>query len=164
MPALDNPRHERFAQALMQGKSADAAYQEAGFKPNRGNATTLKAKQSIQDRVAELQSRVVKNVVLSKEWVIERLIENADRAMQAVEVKDHKGIGTGEYKYDGAVANKALELLGKEVGMFIDRKEVGAPGEFDSLNLEEKRERAASLTRQLGLDRISQRTQVEGNA
>jgi hypothetical protein len=33
----------------------------------------------------------------------------------------------GEYVYNGSVANKALELLGKELGMFIDRKEVGAP-------------------------------------
>jgi hypothetical protein len=36
----------------------------------------------------------------------------------------------GEYTYNGSVANKALELLGKEIGMFVDRKEVGSPGEF----------------------------------
>jgi len=28
---------------------------------------------------------------------------------------------TGEFVYDGSVANRALELLGKEIGMFIDR-------------------------------------------
>ena len=54
MPILKNARHERFAQELAKGKSADAAYGEAGFKPNRGNATTLKHKQSIKNRVAEL--------------------------------------------------------------------------------------------------------------
>jgi hypothetical protein len=37
----------------------------------------------------------------------------------------------GEYSYNGSVANKALELLGKQLGMFIDRKEVGGPNEFE---------------------------------
>jgi len=74
-------------------------------------------------RAEEIQSRAVERIGLSKQWVIERLIENANRAMQAVPVCDGDG-PTGEYKYDGAVANKALELLGKEVGMFIDRAEI----------------------------------------
>lgn len=54
MPALKNARHEKFAQGLSRGLTADQAYQDAGFKANRGNAATLKQKQSIQDRVAEL--------------------------------------------------------------------------------------------------------------
>jgi hypothetical protein len=37
---------------------------------------------------------------------------------------------SGEFIYNGSVANKALELIGKELGMFIDRKEVGGPNEF----------------------------------
>jgi hypothetical protein len=43
----------------------------------------------------------------------------------------------GEYVYNGSVANKALELLGKEFGMFIDRKEVGRPNEFARMSDEE---------------------------
>ena len=39
-------------------------------------------------------------------------------------VLDGKGHPTGVYKYQGAVANRALELLGKELGMFVDRAEV----------------------------------------
>lgn len=54
MAKLNNPRHERFAQGLSRGLTADQAYQDAGFKANRGNAATLKQKQSIQDRVSEL--------------------------------------------------------------------------------------------------------------
>jgi hypothetical protein len=41
MSALKNPRHERFAQALAKGMSADAAYKAVGYKPHRGNAATL---------------------------------------------------------------------------------------------------------------------------
>lgn len=124
MPILDNPRYERFAQGLAAGKTADEAYTEAGYRPNRGNASTLKANQSIEARVAELQARVSNGIVLTKQWVIERLVENANRAMQAEEVAGNDGTGTGEYRYEGSVANRALELLGKELGMFVDKHEI----------------------------------------
>ena len=53
-PPLANPRHEAFAQALARGLTADAAYAEARYRPNRGNAVRLKANESVQRRVAEL--------------------------------------------------------------------------------------------------------------
>ena len=56
--------------------------------------------------------------------------------MQAQAVLDAKGNPTGEYTYNGSVANRALELLGKEQGMFVERKEVGGPGAFSELNEE----------------------------
>jgi hypothetical protein len=43
--------------------------------------------------------------------------------MQARPVFDSDGRETGEYRYNGMVANRALELLGKEPGMFVDKKE-----------------------------------------
>jgi len=122
MPILNNQRHELFAQELAKGKSADEAYVLAGFKANRGNASVLKAKQNISKRVEEIQARAAADVGLSKKWVIEKLISNVERAMQAEEIKDANG-GTGEYKYEGSVANKALELLGKEIGMFKEKVE-----------------------------------------
>jgi phage terminase small subunit len=56
MPTLQNIRHERFAQELATGKSADAAYVLAGYRANRSNAARLSANQDIQKRVAEIQS------------------------------------------------------------------------------------------------------------
>jgi hypothetical protein len=35
---------------------------------------------------------------------------------------------------DSSVANQALKLLGKELGMFIDRKEIGGPNEFERMS------------------------------
>jgi hypothetical protein len=40
---LKTQRRELFAQALARGNTADDAYAEAGFSPNRGNAARLKA-------------------------------------------------------------------------------------------------------------------------
>lgn len=141
MTALQNQKHERFAQGLAKGLTADEAYQAAGYSENRGNASRLKSNENILKRVDELQERVVADILLTREWVIEQLIDNVRQAK------------SGD-KLDGSTANKALELLGKELGMFIERKEVGKPGEFDNMTVEQKRERVIGIAKQLGLDRI----------
>jgi phage terminase small subunit len=123
MSILQNPRHERFAQELAAGKSQADAYETAGYKGDRTAASRLSTNVNVQDRVAELQGRAAEGVVLTRQWVIERLVENANRAMQAEAVTDSDGESTGEYRYEGSVANRALELLGKELGMFVDRTE-----------------------------------------
>ena len=73
--------------------------------------------------------------------MIEKLVENVDRAMHTEPVRRKSGDGekevTGEYVYNGSVANKALELLGKELGVFIDRKEISGPNEFAHMSGEE---------------------------
>lgn len=132
MTALANPKHERFAQELAKGKTAEESYALAGFKPNRGNASVLKHKQNILDRVTEILDErefihaqatadAVKSTALTKAWVIETLMENVAKAMQAKAMTNDEGETIGEFQYQGSVANKALELLGKEIGMFVDR-------------------------------------------
>lgn len=144
MPVLKNPRHERFAQELAKGVVNEHAYEAAGFKRNRHNAAALARTEHVKARVSELladrerretatRERAIEKAGISKAWVIERLRENAERAMQVEAVTDREGRETGEFRYEGSVANRALELLGKELGMFIDRREQGAPGEFEKL-------------------------------
>ena len=91
----------------------------------------------------KVTERAVEKTAISKAWVIEKLVENVERAMQAEPVRRKTGDGeeevTGEFVYNGSVANKALELIGKELGMFIDRKEIGDPGEFERMSDEELR-------------------------
>lgn len=162
MPILSNPRHERFAQELAKGTSASEAYETAGFKPNRHNAATLARHQHILDRLNELlaererihgqaTAEAIERVALTKQWVLDRLVENANRAMQAVAVRDREDGATGEYRYEGSVANRALELLGKELGMFIDRKEVRNVDEFEKIDdPRELRRRLAERAAELG--------------
>jgi hypothetical protein len=38
-------------------------------------------------------------------------------------VTDREGNELGEYQYQGNVANRSLELLGKHLGLFIDKVE-----------------------------------------
>jgi phage terminase small subunit len=65
MAILTNPRHERFAQALFEGKPANAAYEEAGYKPHDGNCIRLRGNERIKARLAELQAEIAKENVVS---------------------------------------------------------------------------------------------------
>ena len=76
MPTLRNPRHERFAQELATGKTADAAYVLAGYRENRSNAARLSANQDIQKRVAEIQSLGAELAAIT----VETLIAEAEAA------------------------------------------------------------------------------------
>ncbi|MCH8111257.1 MAG: hypothetical protein IH905_04775 [Proteobacteria bacterium] len=109
MAALENPRHERFALGLFEGKSAGKAYQNAGYKPNRGNAIRLKANESIKARLAELQAEAAKQAGVTKEEVYSLLRNSYEAALAA---NQH------------GPAVRAAELLGKDVGMFKDRVSV----------------------------------------
>src|SRR4029453_19569388 len=107
-----------FAHGLPKGRSADAASQAAGYKPHRGNAARLRANEIIQRRIAEILGKAAEKAEVNKE----RLKETVERAMQAVPHLDHEGNPTGVYTYQGNVANKALEMLGRELGMFAQRQ------------------------------------------
>lgn len=85
----------------------------------------LSKKPAVQARIAELKAAAEeetrKRYGVDRDWVLRKLIDNVDRSMQAQPVLDAEGNPTGEYRYDGATANRALELIGKEFGMFVNR-------------------------------------------
>jgi phage terminase small subunit len=112
MPALKNPRHERFAIEISKGLSQFEAYTRAGYKADRGHSSRLAANGNVQARIAELQARTVEKIVeetaMDRAWVLEELRANYER---------HK-------ETNGAVANRALELIGKELGLFVERSEI----------------------------------------
>lgn len=129
-PSLPNARQEKFTQLVASGKSPTESYISAGFSPNGAaqSAQNLLKKTYIQERILSLRGPIVAAAVdrcaISKAWVLEGLRKNYERAMQQEAVLDREGNETGEFTYAGTVANRALELMGKELGMFIDRKDV----------------------------------------
>jgi phage terminase small subunit len=124
MPVLRNPRWELFAQGLASGKLQTEAYATAGFTyriggSSRSNPSKLAKKPEIISRVTELtRERDVENrkalaiatanTGITKTWIMARLKENVERAMQIVPVLDKEGNSTGEFTYNGFVANKGL--------------------------------------------------------
>jgi phage terminase small subunit len=130
---LRNEKHERYAQLLASGMSNKEAYPAAGYKYDRFNASRLHKHlrpriEAIQRQQYAAQTAAMAQASaepwLTRDYVLASLKENAERAMQASPVLDAKGQPTGEYRWDGSVANRSLELLGKELGMFAERRVV----------------------------------------
>jgi phage terminase small subunit len=73
MGILINLRHERFAQALAQGKAANEAYALSGYKANDGNASRLKGNERISARVQEIVGRAAERAEVSLERILREL-------------------------------------------------------------------------------------------
>ena len=111
-------KQKAFVAAYLETGNATEAYRRAYDCSNmteksiNENASKLLKNAKVAPRLHELQERAAAKVVLSRAWVLERLMRNADAAVAM---------------NDLAASNKALELLGKtdEVGgMWIDRSSV----------------------------------------
>jgi len=122
MPVLSNPKHEHFCQLYARYGNATRAYVEAGYaaKSADSNAAILMGKQSIKDRVREIQEQVAAKLaeitigdrmervrVYDDTWKRLRLIADEranDPAMATIPggksgflVKRVKSIGSGEF-------------------------------------------------------------------
>jgi hypothetical protein len=73
MGILPNPRHEHFAQLLAQGETVVEAHTKAGYKRNRGNASTLANQEIILKRVAELQDKATKRHDVTVDTITDEL-------------------------------------------------------------------------------------------
>lgn len=143
MPVLRNPKHELFAQAVAKGVSGTLAYQQAGYDVADNVACAsgarLLAKVNVRSRVEELKERIAERVVaraaMSKLEIIAALEDNATEAR-----------ASGQH----GPANRAYELVGRERGMFVERKEIGAPGDFANLTDEEIEREYRALTGEHG--------------
>lgn len=120
-----NEKQARFAEEYAVDLNATQAAIRAGYSPEtaRQQGSRLLTNAYIRARVEELRKELAEASRIDALWIRERLRENVDRAMQLEEVQ-REGKPTGEYVYQGNVANKALELLGKDRGMFVEKHEV----------------------------------------
>lgn len=106
MPALKNARHERFCQELAKGKSQDAAYEAAGFKPNRGNATRLKAKDSVSARLAEIQSKAEARTIVTIDDIARQLDEDREFARKCGSASASVAATMGKAKVLGLIVDR----------------------------------------------------------
>ena len=112
---------KRFVDEYLIDLNAAAAAHRAGYskKTAKQKGYELRQKPEIQDAIiAAMQARSERTEV-GQDWIVERLVENVERSM-TIEPVMVGGEKTGEYVYQGSVANKALELLGRHQGMFTD--------------------------------------------
>ncbi|MCR4333368.1 MAG: hypothetical protein NUV34_11790 [Sulfuricaulis sp.] len=151
-------QQESFAQLVASGRSQADAYRAAYPRSQEwtldalyAQSSALAADSKVSVRIKTLRAviaqQAIDDAVVNKSWVLKRLKTVAERCLQSAPVLDKKGypvlteVEDGEvvpaFDFNSAGANRALELLGKEQGMFVDRKEIGEPGAFDKLDDDE---------------------------
>jgi phage terminase small subunit len=116
MPALSNPRHERFARWFMRTGNASRAYELAGFKPARPNAHRLKTNENVQRRIAELRRYAGRQSGVSATSLIQDLDESRRLALELGQA---------------AAAVAAVVAKAKICGLWVKKSEKGEPGAFD---------------------------------
>ena len=128
-----NERQRRFVAEYLIDLNATQAAIRAGYSPKTAGAIGFEhlKKPEIGAAIREAQLQRAERTEVTQDYVISRLMQNVERAMQIEPVLNREGLPTGEYVYQGAVANTALGLLGKHLGMFADKVELtgkdGAP-------------------------------------
>jgi hypothetical protein len=118
MPVLDNARHERFAQFVAEGKTLDEAYQRAGYKPSRFNASHLADRQDVKCRIQQLTTELAEASNITKEKLVKMALD-----LHKASADNH------QYSAAGAM----IKELGVLTGHRIERSEVGSPGEFEAM-------------------------------
>lgn len=154
------PKQEMFVREYLIDLNATAACVRAGYSSHTADriGPELLGKTCVKAAIQVALEKRAEKVELNAEWVLKRLRDISNRCVQAEPVliwdagaKDW--VKSGEYKFDSAGANKATELIGKHLGLFVDRREVSGPGggpiqvqEISRMTDEELDEELARLT------------------
>jgi hypothetical protein len=117
MPALDNAKHERFAQEIAKGASNREAYRSAGYETKSeaatdANASRLLSDDKVRSRIAEIQERAATRAEITVASITENL---ARIARKAEDMDGPPGL---------AVARAAQMDIAKLNGLVVDKKVV----------------------------------------
>lgn len=114
------PKQAAFVAEYLLDLNATQAAIRAGYNPNTARSVGSEnlTKPDIASAIERARTARIERVEIDQDYVLKRLKQNVERSMQAEAVVDKDGVPIGVYQYEGSVANRALELLGKHVGMF----------------------------------------------
>lgn len=119
------PKQELFIHEYLIDFNATQAAIRAGYSEKTAYSTgsaNLKNPE-ILSRVKEAQAERVERLCINADWVLLRLAQVVDKALQAEPVEKWDFVQkcmveTGTYTFDSRGANGALQMIGKHVGMF----------------------------------------------
>lgn len=114
MPVLKNTKHELFAQGLAKGMSADAAYEAAGYKPNRQAASRLLLTNvDVKARVDELVGKAAEKTSITIERVLVELGRLGFSDIRNALDQNGNLYPPSEWSDDFAAAVSSLEVVAK---------------------------------------------------
>ena len=120
------PKQARFVEEYLLDLNATAAAKRAGYSERTAYAQGQRLLKHVEIAVAiqKAQEARSERTKINQDWVIERLVGVYEASMEARPVCDKNGEEKG-FTFNPTAANRALELIGKHKGMFIDRKLIG---------------------------------------
>jgi phage terminase small subunit len=104
------PMQEKFCLEYMRTGDPEEAYKKAGYKSRhlKPAVKRMLVHPLIQLRLEEIREQALKDIKVNAEKVIDKILEVYDSAMS---------------ESDYTNANRAMESIGKHLGMFVDRSE-----------------------------------------
>lgn len=135
MPKLTDRQKEFVRQYLVDLNATKAAIR-AGYSERTAYSVgqRLLKNVEIQRAVAAAQAKRARRVEVTQDYVLSNLVEVVERTMQRAPVLDRKGEqvtdeeGRAVWTFDAKSANRALELLGKHLGIFADKVKAEVSG------------------------------------
>lgn len=138
------PNRQKFAdEYLANGCNGKQAYLSAFSTKNEAtaeaNSSRLLKQKSVKSYIDKRLKEIQDKTQVKQEWVVMQLKEVVVRCMQQEPVMtfnkltqcleqdtvvNQEGEEVGAYTFDSMGANKALELLGKTLGIYLDKKEL----------------------------------------
>lgn len=132
MPSI-TPKQERFCQEYIVDYNGAQAAVRAGYAANsaRKTASRLLTNADILARVRELQREQTARLALTQDYVLQQLVDTYRCCREPepvlVYAPDAGGmVESGKYQFDSKGALRALELIGKHLGMYQDKLKLDA--------------------------------------
>lgn len=123
MPALENPRWERFCHEYLKSGNATAAYVQAGYKSRTAAvcSSRLLTNAKIQGRIAEIGQRTLSAGEVDLQWWLTRVKAAADLPSESTNYRDKIAAVKA--------AMPALDLIAQHLGALKPRQhEISGPG------------------------------------
>lgn len=129
------PKQQRFIEEYLIDFNATAASVRAGYAPKGASKRSYRLLRNpeIATAIEIAQKARAKKVGVTKAYVLENLLEIVERCMQKAPVMIREGgseaqsfdkLGRPIWRFNATGAVRALELIGKHIGMFVDQHHV----------------------------------------
>lgn len=130
------PKQEAFVREYLIDLNATQAAIRAGYSAKNADkiGSQLLGKTRVQEAIEAAKKELAKRVEVDQEYVVRIILETIERCRQAVPVTDRSGkpimerTPEGEiapvYAFDAKNVLKGAELLGKHLGIFIEKREL----------------------------------------
>lgn len=121
-------QQQAFVDAYCLHRNGARAAREAGYSDHRPDATAydLLRNPEIAQAVRQRLDAISESLFITESTILADLWTIKERCMQREPVRDREGNETGAWTFDARGALKALELMGRHLGMFGSKLDLRA--------------------------------------